>query len=276
MREKASRTPRDERILVFGLAIFVCVFFGPFATSDDLTFWNRVAFWTIGISVIGYIIEACMIAIRDSPTFARVHIVFRLFLGALVGAVPGTSFIVAINMLFRPDHLETVNFPTLWAQVSIMALLIAGLEHLIWTRFRAQPEIELKTHSPPKDEEPQIADDATIKPAAVMIPRLYQRLPDRLREAQIISMSMQDHYVEVTTTLGSDMLLMRLSDAVDLLDGMPGTQTHRSHWVSCKHSASLAKSGRRYEVTLSDGRTLPVSNRNKDALEQMLNGKRQA
>ncbi|WP_293441494.1 hypothetical protein [Planktotalea sp.] len=42
--------------------------------------------------------------------------------------------------------------------------------------------------------------------------------------------------MNVTTTLGSEMILMRMADAIDLLDGIAGVQTHRSHWAAQAHS----------------------------------------
>ena len=153
----------------------------------------------------------------------------------------------------------------LWFKVTIMAILIAGLEHLIWTRFR------LPLSSDVQDES---SEQERLAPFSA--PRLLSRLPDRLRMAQIISMSMQDHYVEINTTLGSEMLLMRLSDAIDLLDGMSGAQTHRSHWVARDHAQHLTKVARRHELTLSDGRKLPVSNRYLDAVKNLLKEKERA
>ncbi len=88
-------------------------------------------------------------------------------------------------------------------------------------------------------------------------------------------MSMQDHYVDVTTTLGNEMILMRLSDAIDLLDGIPGAQTHRSHWAEKAHTKTLTRVARRHQLNLSDGRTLPVSSSYREAVEQMLDEKGQ-
>lgn len=268
MREISEKMPKDERILVFGMATFVCVFLGPFDTITDLHLWERVAFWTIAVTSVGMVIELCMIAVLESRWSRKLHIGLKLVIGAMIGAVPGTSFMVAINMLFRPEHLSTQNFPVLWIKVTIMALLIAGLEHLLWILFRSKQSGELN--------EVSRTDTQDAPPDTVALPRLFSRLPDKLREGQIISMSMQDHYVEISTTLGSEMLLMRLGDAIDLLDGMAGAQTHRSHWVARGHVVSMAKAGRRHELMLSNGAKLPVSKSYKPAIEALLNEKGQA
>jgi DNA-binding LytR/AlgR family response regulator len=66
------------------------------------------------------------------------------------------------------------------------------------------------------------------------------------------------------------MLMLRLSDAIDLLDGKSGVQTHRSHWAAKTHAKSLGKVARRHELLLTDGRSLPVSSSYKDAVKTML------
>ena len=82
--------------------------------------------------------------------------------------------------------------------------------------------------------------------------------------------------MNVTTTLGSEMILMRMADAIDLLDGIAGVQTHRSHWAAQAHSNGLTRVARRHTLALSDGRSIPVSSSYRNAVEQMLNEKGQA
>jgi len=71
------------------------------------------------------------------------------------------------------------------------------------------------------------------------------------------------------------MILMRLSDAIDLLDGIEGVQTHRSHWAARAHASSLSRVDRRHQLALKDGRSVPVSNSYRANVEQMLNEKGQ-
>ncbi len=61
--------------------------------------------------------------------------------------------------------------------------------------------------------------------------RFAERLPAKLRGAVIYAVSAQDHYLRLHTSKGSDLFLMRVSDAIAELDGSEGAQTHRSWWV---------------------------------------------
>jgi hypothetical protein len=63
-------------------------------------------------------------------------------------------------------------------------------------------------------------------------PRFLERLPPRLFGARLIAIEAQDHYLKVYTSNGSEMLLMRLKDALAELDGIAGTRVHRSWWVA--------------------------------------------
>lgn len=266
MRENANETARDQRIVVFALAIFICVFLGPFNTGADLDLWNRVSFWTIAITIVGLFMEACIKTAMDSRWLIRANLIVQLTIGSAIGSVPGTAIVVTLNEIYRPDHMNLIFFPKLWAQVTVMGVLIAGLDMLFARRLNnASNKIASNGENTEEEDAP-----SNLKPA-----RLYQRLSTRLREAQIISMSMQDHYVEVTTSNGSEMILMRLSDAIDLLDDISGVQTHRSHWAAQSHAVELSKNARRHELTLSDGRSIPVSNSYKAAVIKMLDEKRQ-
>lgn len=266
MRENTGQNTRDRRIVVLGVAIFICVFLGPFGRGDDLNFWDRVAFWTVAISTVGIFMEICILATLESKWLLKLPSLIIIAIGSAIAGFPGASVVITLNKIFRPEHLEDSQFPELWLKVTIMGVLIAGLELLI--NARNQTAQEEATNREPKDD--------TDKPAILKTPRLLQRLPARLREGQVISMSMQDHYVEVTTTKGSEMILMRLSDAMDLLDGIEGAQTHRSHWAASAHADTLSRAGRRHELKLKDGRSVPVSSSYRDTVERMLNEKGQA
>ncbi|MCW1932118.1 LytTR family DNA-binding domain-containing protein [Pararhodobacter zhoushanensis] len=84
------------------------------------------------------------------------------------------------------------------------------------------------------------------------------RLPLDKRGA-LISLSVQDHYVEVVTLRGRELLLMRLSDAIAETGGDVGLQVHRSHWVALDQVRAARREGARGVLTLSDGREIPVS-----------------
>lgn len=262
MRETVKTNRLDRRITLYLGCILVCAFLGPFGTSSDLTLSDRIVFWTLGISSVGFFMELCIHTAWYSEYLEKLPIAMRSLLGTIIGALPGSSCIILLNKIMRPDRLETVTFPELFAQVIVFAVIIIIIDLLINRRsFDFDPARERET---PRAGSAKTAQKTMAEPAALpdipdKAPRLLDRLSSALQSSQVISLSMQDHYVEITTTLGTEMLLMRLSDAIDLLEDTPGVQTHRSHWAATQSISHLIKDGRKHQIRLNDGRILPVS-----------------
>jgi len=96
-------------------------------------------------------------------------------------------------------------------------------------------------------------------PAGAPPPRFLQRLPLKLAGAELYAVEAEDHYLRLHTSRGSDLILMRLSDAVAELEGLEGAQTHRSWWVARTAVADVRRSDGRAVLTLKDGAKVPVS-----------------
>lgn len=92
-------------------------------------------------------------------------------------------------------------------------------------------------------------------------PRFLDRLPPRLRGAAIQAVQAEDHYLRIHTDRGSDLILMRLSDAVAELQGLEGAQTHRSWWVARDAVRDVRRGDGRATLTLDGGLAVPVSRR---------------
>jgi hypothetical protein len=76
---------------------------------------------------------------------------------------------------------------------------------------------------------------------------------------KLVRMQSADHYVEVHTEKGAKLLLMRLSDATQMLETFDGAQVHRSHWVNYAEIAGVIKRNRKNWLRMSDGAEVPVS-----------------
>ena len=59
-------------------------------------------------------------------------------------------------------------------------------------------------------------------------PKFLARLPPKLQGAEIYAVEAEDHYLRLHTSLGQDLILLRLADAIAELEGLEGAQTHRS------------------------------------------------
>lgn len=95
-------------------------------------------------------------------------------------------------------------------------------------------------------------------PAAAS-PRFLERLPLKMRGAEIWAVEAEDHYLRLHTSKGQDLILMRLADAVAELEGIEGMQVHRSWWVARDAIVDARRGDGRATLTLKDGAQVPVS-----------------
>ena len=99
---------------------------------------------------------------------------------------------------------------------------------------------------------------AALDKGQTQTPAILDRLPLDKRGG-LIALSVRDHYVDVITTRGRAMLLMRLGDAIRETQGVAGLQVHRSHWVARDHIAKVRRQGDTATLTLRDNTEIPVS-----------------
>jgi hypothetical protein len=90
-------------------------------------------------------------------------------------------------------------------------------------------------------------------------PRFLDRLPAKLAGADLWAVEAEDHYLRLHTSLGSDLILMRLGDAIGELDGIEGARTHRSWWVAREAVKHVEREDGRAMLHLPDGAVAPVS-----------------
>jgi hypothetical protein len=98
--------------------------------------------------------------------------------------------------------------------------------------------------------------------------RFLDRLPEKLKGAALYAVQAEDHYLRLHTSKGSDLILMRLSDAIPELEGIEGAQTHRSWWVAKDAIADVKRSDRKVTLILKGGTEAPVSRPNATALRE--------
>ena len=96
---------------------------------------------------------------------------------------------------------------------------------------------------------------------------LRARLEFKYRQAAIFALSAEDHYLRVHTSAGETLILTRLYDAIRELDGIEGSQVHRSWWVAKDAVADIARGDGKVDLVLKSGLRAPVSRRYQKALK---------
>lgn len=85
------------------------------------------------------------------------------------------------------------------------------------------------------------------------------RLPAKLKGGAILALQGEDHYVRVHTDAGSDLILMRLADAIAEMGATPGARTHRSWWVAKSAVKSTRRTNGRVAFILTNDTEVPIS-----------------
>ncbi len=248
VRERTGAAVRASWIDAFlqtrhlrGLAIaaFAGVFLaaaGAFETSEAPVV-IRFAYW-IGVMLVGASAGIVVSALVDLGGWFDDRPALQGMLIAVTLSVPLTVMIWVITAAaFRGGHFDLADIPMFVGPVFIVTCTMTALNYLTQ---RAPPE----THAAPAGAAP---------------PRFLERLPVKLRGAEIFAVEAEDHYLRLHTSKGQDLILMRLSDAVAELEGLEGAQVHRSWWVARGAVEDARRGDGRATLTLRDGAKVPVS-----------------
>ena len=214
-------------------------FVGAFGTGEA-PFWTRLAYWVSVMmlgAVAGWAMAALIAKLRPGPTNEWV---FGTILAVAI-AIPGTLLVWLYTSLFFRFGLEVASLPYFFGPVLVVSAAMTTL--MMLTRAGAV------THAAPAS-------------AAPVTPRFFVRMPSKLKGGVLYAVQSEDHYLRLHTSKGSDLILMRLSDAITELDGVEGAQTHRSWWVAKDAVESAKRDGDRVTLVLKGGAEAPVSRPN--------------
>ncbi len=159
---------------------------------------------------------------------------------ALAMAVPFTGLVWTANWLAFGHHIPWRGLPYLFGSVLVLSLAMTVLNALVESRRQAMRRLR--------------AVPAPPRPV-----RFLERLPPRLRGADLHAIEAEDHYLRLHTSRGQDLILMRLGDAIEELEGLEGAQVHRSWWVARGAIQDVRRGDGRAVLTLKDGVEVPVS-----------------
>lgn len=220
-------------------------FAGPFGTNPAFERPIRYAFW-VGLTLFGYL---CVLVsggvIRSSSNLAGLPGWARLVLGAILSSVPQTLAVAWVFTLLQPGRVVApAQLPALFFAVLAIQLVIAFVASLV--AVRAEP-----TTAPTSQSGTSL---------------LLDRLPHLGRE--LVALEAQDHYLRVHTTTSSELVLMRLSDAIAQLSGTDGLQVHRGWWVAADAVSGVTSRDGRTLISLRNGLQVPVSRTYLQAVRQ--------
>lgn len=235
----ARISPYDgARGWVRGLAVALAAglfltFSGAFGT-DDAPLPARLIYW-MTLMVVGYLWGALVVRffLRDRRRTGKIWI--DAGISALVMSVPLTLLVWAATRFMFNSNVPFSGIWVLFGPVLLVSLALTSINMLIETRRDA------------------------LTAAGPNPPKFLERLPLKLRGAEVWAVEAEDHYLRLHTSKGQDLILLRLADAVAELEGIEGAQVHRSWWVARDAIADAKRGDGRATLTLKDGAEVPVS-----------------
>lgn len=231
---------RERRGLVLGTAVWilvtvVCALSGPFGTIDHLSLAGRFAYWfvVVGASVWG----SCL------PDLAHAGDQWRRAALWLSYALGLSGFVVMLKLWVFGIDPAWGFFLYLLGLIIIVVLLVIGF---IWLIQQVHPAA------------------ADLEDVPESTARFLKRIPYAQR-GSLVRIEAQDHYLNVVTTKGDNLILMRFSDAAAELEKAHGLVVHRSHWIALDAVTGHRRRNGRDLLVMSDGSEVPVSRSNRPA-----------
>ena len=209
---------------------------GAFGT-EPASIGVRFAFW-IGLLAIG---TGCNRLAQFALTRRRVPgpPMLRAVLVSLAVSLPMTPIVVLmVNLTFGDQHAGL----RLWTYVLLAGFAISAAVAAL--HVLAEQRAPVSTQAAAPGDAPAI---------------FLKRLPPKLRGAELHAVEAQDHYLRLHTSRGADLILMRLADALDELEGLEGARTHRSWWVARDAVQGIRRESGRVVLITAGGVEAPVS-----------------
>jgi len=228
---RAEFSKKPVLFAVFGVGLILGLS-GPFGTIDAMNTMVRIAYWVaiaVGTYAIGVGVGASLTRLLHHKSR-----VFRIAVSSIVTGLVISLFLLAFN----------------WAFVGRIPISF-------WDICRFLAEVILITSIINIGIDLARADgaDKVVETGGAPI---LERLPIEKRGA-LVCLSVSDHYVDVSTNKGQEMILMRLTDAIKEVGAIEGLQVHRSHWVALDQVKSVERAGDGATLSMTTGQIIPVS-----------------
>lgn len=169
------------------------------------------------------------------PRFEHLAAIFKIGVVSAIVSIPVTLVLV---FMFSDAAVTATQLTVQYAYVMVISLIVTT-GAFVMDMLKAQSE------STSEDSNP--------------VESFLGRLPVKYRTADLHAISSEDHYLRVHTSLGEELILMRLADAVRELSGADGLQVHRSWWVAKTSVTDEKRVDGRSLLVLPSGTEVPVS-----------------
>jgi DNA-binding LytR/AlgR family response regulator len=243
---------RSSRLwLTFSAVVLLFAITGPFGT-DRIAFIPRLAYW-FALHAATWSVALAFALGGEFALRGRIDsMLVRMLLGSLAAAFPIGLVVGLLELAWfgRPIGLDSYV-----REVAVSLPLCGIFCALTYMAMSGDPGLA-RGASDAADEPPNTA--APEMPRDSRAPALLRRLAPQNR-GRLLHISVEDHYSKVRTVAGSELILLRFSDAIGEAAPEDGMQVHRSHWVARDFVVTLRTAQGKAALALGDGSEVPVS-----------------
>lgn len=224
----------QQLLTVVGVALFFAII-SPYNAVTYLSFPVRWLYWvvTIGTSwLMSMMCFAYLVPRRIAPGVA-------IAVGSLA-AMPAIFVIIYLVQIVIGFPVDPSFIPTLLASIWLICIAVSWLYFVVSLgESKAQP--------------------VEVRGVESGVPPLNRQLPATFRDAEIVAIQADDHYVQIHTNKGVHMHYMRLRDAIELMSGTPGVRVHRSWWVNESAISRVRREGGNWRLDTEYASDISVS-----------------
>ena len=262
-------------LLVLAASVLVFTVLSPLGIEDSLVPFQRLAFLALcGVCCWPFCHALNAAVLYVGRALHPLQIILACVAVTLFMALPSSTVAVVIFELFQPRGEVRLTISEVYLNAAVAALACTGIiDYVACQRAKLWLAIERRR---PEQRDGGAAEGkvpATVpEPEDDALESLLGRLPDMLGP-DIVYITVSGHYINVVTTEGSCLILMRLADAVAAL-GDSGLQVHRSYWVAHRHIVGVQRVDGRVMLRLTGAHQVPVSRTYRVAAEVAVAGAR--
>lgn len=221
-------------------------FMGPFGTYFDDGLVGRITHWWMLLMGAYLLVRPALTGLAYLARRTGLPETPVAFWG---GALLSLPLAVIWRTIGQNEFRELDGYAGLVPFSLLCAFVVMGVHR--WA-LKADRQIDARPTSVPAEAALAVPELASAEPP------LRRRLSPSFN-GSILALQSEDHYVRVHGHSVSELLLIRMRDAISEMDGVSGEQVHRSWWVARDGVASTEPAGRSWRLTLKNGLSVPVA-----------------
>lgn len=234
---------RPRLLATFAIVVALFAMTGPFGTITRLNAAERIIYWLLVHGFSWATAIGCSILAANLLRERLKGLLPRLVIGSVAGGLPIALEAMILERIFAGGTLGLATYGEDLLVAIPLCVLFSLLTYL--TLGMAEPA------------DPAATEQATMSGSFPLARRLKPE-----NRGSLIRLSAEDHYTDVVTGAGRELILIRFSDALTELGSQAGMQVHRSHWVADAAVLQVKNAAGRMVIVSIDGFEIPVSRTN--------------